>query len=141
MTNRNTGSGSGTTGRPIDRRIIARYHAFARIAAAATTATGTWTGSVNGAAWTVNVDGSKFTNAHAASSNRWLLDCSAGILYGPTTTGIGDISQGLQARLLRALQEHEIVPLGSETPLKVDVRVVAATHRDRSGVGDAERAA
>jgi DNA-binding NtrC family response regulator len=43
---------------------------------------------------------------------------------------IGDISQGLQARLLRALQEHEIVPLGAESPIKVDVRVVAATHRD-----------
>jgi DNA-binding NtrC family response regulator len=43
---------------------------------------------------------------------------------------IGDISPGLQARLLRALQEHEIVPLGTETPVKVDVRVLAATHRD-----------
>lgn len=43
---------------------------------------------------------------------------------------IGDISPGLQARLLRALQEHEIVPLGSETAVKVDVRVLAATHRD-----------
>jgi DNA-binding NtrC family response regulator len=43
---------------------------------------------------------------------------------------IGDISPGLQARLLRALQEHEIVPLGAETAVKVDVRVVAATHRD-----------
>jgi two-component system response regulator HydG len=43
---------------------------------------------------------------------------------------IGDISPALQARLLRALQEHEIVPLGSETPVKVDVRVLAATHRD-----------
>jgi two-component system response regulator HydG len=43
---------------------------------------------------------------------------------------IGDISPGLQARLLRALQEHEIVPLGAETPVKVDVRVLAATHRD-----------
>jgi DNA-binding NtrC family response regulator len=43
---------------------------------------------------------------------------------------IGDISPGLQARLLRALQEHEIVPLGSEAPVRVDVRILAATHRD-----------
>jgi len=43
---------------------------------------------------------------------------------------IGDISPALQARLLRALQEHEIVPVGSETPVRIDVRVLAATHRD-----------
>jgi DNA-binding NtrC family response regulator len=43
---------------------------------------------------------------------------------------IGDISPGLQSRLLRALQEHEIVPVGSESPVRIDVRIIAATHRN-----------
>jgi len=43
---------------------------------------------------------------------------------------IGDISSGLQHRLLRVLQEKEFIPVGDVKPQKVDVRVLAATHRD-----------
>ncbi len=43
---------------------------------------------------------------------------------------IGDMPLALQAKLLRALQEQEIEPLGSDRPVKVDVRVIAATNVD-----------
>ena len=43
---------------------------------------------------------------------------------------VGDMPHGLQAKLLRALQEQEIEPLGSNQVIKVDVRVIAATSRD-----------
>ncbi|QHF03687.1 sigma-54-dependent Fis family transcriptional regulator [Pseudomonas asturiensis] len=43
---------------------------------------------------------------------------------------IGDMPIGLQAKLLRVLQEGEIRPLGSNTVRKVNVRIIAATHRD-----------
>jgi transcriptional regulator with PAS, ATPase and Fis domain len=43
---------------------------------------------------------------------------------------IGDMPLALQAKLLRALQEQEVEPLGSNQILKVDVRVIAATSRD-----------
>ena len=43
---------------------------------------------------------------------------------------IGDISPELQPKLLRALQEHEFERLGSTKTIRVDVRLIAATHRD-----------
>ena len=43
---------------------------------------------------------------------------------------IGDMPLALQAKLLRALQEQEVEPLGSNQVLRVDVRVIAATSRD-----------
>lgn len=43
---------------------------------------------------------------------------------------IGDISPGLQSRLLRVLQEREIVRLGSDTVIPIDVRVICATNKD-----------
>lgn len=42
---------------------------------------------------------------------------------------IGDLELSLQVKLLRALQEREIVRVGGQQPVRVDVRVVAATHQ------------
>jgi formate hydrogenlyase transcriptional activator len=43
---------------------------------------------------------------------------------------IGDLPQDIQIALLRVLQEREIERVGSDRPIRVDVRVLAATHRD-----------
>lgn len=45
---------------------------------------------------------------------------------------IGDLSYALQAKLLRALENNEIRPVGSDRNVKTDVRIIAATHQNLS---------
>ena len=46
---------------------------------------------------------------------------------------IAEMPVGLQAKLLRALQEREVVPIGATEPEKIDVRVIACANRDLQG--------
>ena len=43
---------------------------------------------------------------------------------------IGDMPLTMQVKLLRVIQEKEVLPVGGEEPISVDVRFIAATHRD-----------
>jgi two-component system response regulator AtoC len=64
----------------------------------------------------------------AVSDKRGLFEeANGGTLF---LDEIGDISQALQIKLLRVLQENEFKAVGSNDTRKVDVRVIAATHRD-----------
>jgi two-component system nitrogen regulation response regulator GlnG len=52
---------------------------------------------------------------------------------------IGDMSLALQTRLLRVLAESEFFRVGGQTPIRVDVRVIAATHQDLATAAAAGR--
>ncbi len=43
---------------------------------------------------------------------------------------IGEMPTALQVKLLRALQEHEVTPVGSSAPVKFDARIIAATNKN-----------
>jgi DNA-binding NtrC family response regulator len=43
---------------------------------------------------------------------------------------VGDMSPSLQVKLLRALQENEVTPVGTSTPVSFDARIIAATNKD-----------
>lgn len=67
-----------------------------------------------------------FTDARRDKPGRFVLADKGTIFLDE----IGDISPAMQIRLLRVLQERVVEPLGSVEPVKVDVRVLAATHQD-----------
>jgi DNA-binding NtrC family response regulator len=70
-----------------------------------------------------------FTGAQARRIGRF-EQAHAGTLF---LDEIGDLNANTQAKLLRVLQERVIQRLGSEESIPVDVRVLAATHRDLDG--------
>lgn len=43
---------------------------------------------------------------------------------------IGDMPANMQVRLLRVIQERQVVRIGGETPISLDLRIICATHRD-----------
>jgi sigma-54 dependent transcriptional regulator, acetoin dehydrogenase operon transcriptional activator AcoR len=68
-----------------------------------------------------------FTGARAGGMRGKALAAHRGTLF---LDEIGDMPLSIQARLLRLLEEKEVVPLGSATPVPVDIRVISATHED-----------
>ena len=69
-----------------------------------------------------------FTDARRDKPGRFVLADDGTIFLDE----IGDISPAMQVRLLRVLQERCVEPLGATEPVKVNVRVLAATNKDLS---------
>ena len=66
-----------------------------------------------------------FTGAHSRKKGRFQMAHNGSIFLDE----IGEMSIGTQAKILRVLQEQEFELVGGTTPIKVDVRVIAATNR------------
>ncbi len=74
-----------------------------------------------------------FTGAEVDREGEFVL-ADGGTLF---LDEVGELESTLQAKLLRALETGEVHPLGSRDPVKVDARIVSATHRDlRELVGE-----
>jgi two-component system response regulator AtoC len=71
-------------------------------------------------------DRGAFTGAHASKPGLFEV-ANGGTIF---LDEIGDMSLSLQAKLLQVLQDHSFQRLGGRTSVRVDVRVMAATHHD-----------
>jgi len=67
-----------------------------------------------------------FTGAVAAAKG-FIRCADRGTLF---LDEVGELPLEVQAKLLRSLQERTVVPVGGAEPIRVDVRIIAATHRD-----------
>ena len=74
-----------------------------------------------------------FTDAHASRAGLF-VEASGGTLF---LDEIAEMQLGLQAKLLRALQERKVRPVGGDREIPFDARIVSASHRDlESAVSD-----
>ena len=114
-----TGTGKELVARAVHQRSAQRDMAFVKVNCAAipdTLLESELFGHVKGA----------FTDATGPKKGKFALANRGSIFLDE----IGTMAVGLQAKLLRVLQEREIEPLGAERTERVDVRVIAATNRD-----------
>lgn len=68
-----------------------------------------------------------FTGADKQGKDGYFTQANGGILF---LDEIGEMPLHLQVKLLRVLQEQEVIPIGSTTPIKIDVQVIAATNKN-----------
>ena len=72
-----------------------------------------------------------FTGASRDGNRGKILQADGGTLF---LDEIGDMPVHLQARLLRALEDRTVVPLGGDKPIPVSIQLISATHRDVRGL-------
>ncbi len=68
-----------------------------------------------------------FTGASKEGQIGKIFQANGGTLF---LDEIGDMPLALQTRLLRVLEEREVAPLGGKAPIKLDIRLISATHCD-----------
>jgi DNA-binding NtrC family response regulator len=69
-----------------------------------------------------------FTGATEKHNDKF-LEASGGTLF---LDEVGELPMAAQVKLLRAIQEGEVEPVGGRKPVKVDVRIISATNRNRT---------